>query len=103
FADEVLDELLLVGVVLANHFDGDPLHEFARAVLLDLIHNPHAAFKDLAHDLVAELVLNGEEGHASMLVKRGLMSSPWCRRTDRRRGGGSAQRPRFFLRILSFS
>ncbi len=76
FADEVLDELLLVGVVLADDLDGDAFDEFARAVLLGFIHDPHAAFEDLAHDLVAELVLDSEEGHARMLVERDLKSSP---------------------------
>ena len=71
FADEVLDELLLVGVVLADHLDGDALDEFARAELLGFIHNPHAALKDLAHDLIPKLVLNCEERHARMLVERG--------------------------------
>ena len=102
FADEVLDELLLVGVVLANHLDRDPLHEFTRAVLLGFIDDSHAAFEYLAHDLVAKLVLNGEEGHASMLVKRGLMSSPWCGRADRGRGGERPRAPIFPENIIIF-
>ncbi len=68
FTDEVLDELLLVGVVLADHLDRDPLDELARAVLLGFIHNPHATLEDLAHDLVAKLVLYCEEGHAQIWV-----------------------------------
>ena len=76
FADEVLDELFLVGVVLANHLDGYAFDEFARAVLLGFVHNAHAALEYLAHDLVAKLVLDGEKGHGSMLVQRGFMSSP---------------------------
>src|SRR5674476_1554511 len=76
FADEVLDELPLVGIVLADHLDGDALDEFARAELLGLIDNPHAALDDQAHDLVAELVLDCEQDHAAMLLEREVKSSP---------------------------
>ena len=57
-ADEVLDELLLVGVILADHLDGNAFDEFARAVLLGLVNNAHAALENLAHDLVPKLVLD---------------------------------------------
>ncbi len=76
FADEVLDELLLVGVVLTDHLDGDALDEFARAELLGLIDDPHAALEDLADDLIPELVLDCEEGHAPMLREQEVKSSP---------------------------
>ena len=98
FADEVLDELLLVGVVLADDLDGDALDEVAGAVLLGFVDDAHAAFEDLAHDLVAELVLDGEEGHARMLVKR-AESSQACAVSQAAR----EWEPRFFLRNLSFS
>ena len=75
FADEVLNELLLVGIVLPNHFDGDAFDELARAALLGFVHNPHAAFGQLARDLVPKLVLNREEGHALMLRKPSSESS----------------------------
>ena len=55
---------LLVGVVLADDLDGDAFDEVARAVLLGFVDDAHAAFEDLADDLVAKLVLNGEESHA---------------------------------------
>ena len=80
FADKVLDELLLVGVVLADHFDGDAFDEFARAELLGFIDDAHAAFENLADDLITELVLDCEECHARMLVQRGLKSSPGLER-----------------------
>ena len=60
-ADEVLDELLLAGVALANDLDGDTLDEVARAMLLRLVDDPHAALKNLADDLVTQLAVNGEE------------------------------------------
>ena len=67
FPDEIVDELLLVGVVLADDFNGHAFDEIAGAELLGFIHDAHAAFVNLAHDFVAELVLDGEEGHAEML------------------------------------
>src|SRR5690349_20133649 len=65
FADEVIDELLLVGVILAHHFDRDSLDEFARPVLLGFIDNAHAAFKDFSYNLVTKFVLNSEESHGA--------------------------------------
>ncbi len=61
FADKVFDERLLVGVTLANDLDGDAFDEVARAVLLGLIDDTHAALKNLSNDLVAELALNREQ------------------------------------------
>ena len=61
FADEIIDELFLVGVILANDFDGDAFDEFARAVLLGFVNDAHAAFKNLADDFVAKFVLDCEE------------------------------------------
>ena len=75
FADEVVDELLLVGVILADDFDGDALDEFARAMLLGFIDNAHAAFKNFSHDVVAKFVLNSEESHEPIVIIRGFMSS----------------------------
>ena len=63
FADEILDEQFLVGVILADDFDGDALDEIARAVLLGFVDDAHAALKNLADDLVAKFVLDGEERH----------------------------------------
>ena len=63
FADEVFDELLLVGVILADDLDGDAFDEIARAVLLGFIDDAHAAFENFADDLVAKFVLNGEQRH----------------------------------------
>jgi hypothetical protein len=60
-ADEILDELFLVRVVLADDFDRQPFHEAARAMLLRFVNDPHAALVDLADDLVANVTVNGEE------------------------------------------
>ena len=43
FADEVIDELLLIRITLANHFDRQSLDKVARPMLLGLIDNPHSA------------------------------------------------------------
>ena len=75
FPDKVIDELLLVGVVLANDLDGDALDETARAQLLDFVNDPHASFVKLAYDLVSKLILDREEGHGAMLIKRQVKSS----------------------------
>ena len=61
FADEILDELFLVGVILADDLHGHALDEIARAVLFGLIDDAHAAFENLADDFVAELALNGKQ------------------------------------------
>ena len=66
-ADEVLDEQLLAGVIRADDLDGHALDEVARAVLLGFIDDAHAALKNLADDLVAELALDGEQRHARMV------------------------------------
>src|SRR5688500_3326312 len=44
FADEIINKLLLVGVGLANDFDGHALYETARAVLFRFVNDTHAAF-----------------------------------------------------------
>ena len=76
FADEILDEGLLVGVALANDFDRHALDEVSRAVLFRFINNAHAALKNFANDLVAELRLNREQAaHASMLWQTCIKSS----------------------------
>ena len=75
FADEIIDELLLVGVILAHDLDRDALDEFARAVLLGFIDNAHAAFENLADDVVAKFVLDCEESHEPIVIIRRFMSS----------------------------
>ena len=75
-ADEVLNEHLLAGVVRADDLDGDALDEVARALLLGLIDNTHATLKDLAGDLVAEIVLDVEERHGGMVGNCPVLSSP---------------------------
>ena len=52
---------LLRGVVLADDLDGDTFDKAAGAVLLGLVDNAHAAFEDLANDVVAQLALDGEQ------------------------------------------
>jgi hypothetical protein len=74
-ADEVLDEHLLAGVVGADDFDGDTLYEVARAALFRFIDDAHAAFKNLADNVVSEIALDGEESHAAMLRKVAAKSS----------------------------
>jgi hypothetical protein len=62
-ADKVVDELLLVGVVLADDLDGDALDELARAVLLGFIDNSHPAFENFSDNIVPKFVLDGEQRH----------------------------------------
>jgi hypothetical protein len=75
FADEIIDELFLVGVVLADDFYGNAFDELARAVLFGFIHDAHPAFKNFAYDVVAKFVLNGEERHLAIVLKPELKSS----------------------------
>ena len=77
-ADEVLDELFLVGIILTDHLDGDAFNELARAELLGLVHDAHAALENLPDDLVPKLILDGEKRHVPMLFKHDLKSSPRC-------------------------
>ena len=87
-ADEVFDELLLVGVVLANDLDRHPLDKVARAELFGLVHNAHAALENFPDDFVAEFALNREQAaHAGMLWQRPIKSSlrsgqPWSVRRN---------------------
>ncbi len=74
-ADEVLDELRLAGVVLADDLDGDALDELSRTVLLGLIHDAHAALENFADDVVAETAINGKQTHAWMVENGGVKSS----------------------------
>jgi hypothetical protein len=71
FADEILDELFLVGVVLADDLHGHALDKVARAMLLGFVHDAHAPFEDLADDLVSEIALDSEQrchrGHVGEL------------------------------------
>ena len=78
FADKILDELLLVGVALADDFDRHALDEVARPVLFGFVNDPHPALEDLPDDLVAELRVNGEERshRRRMFGIRGGKSSP---------------------------
>ena len=78
-ADEILDELFLVGVILADDLHGHALDEIARAVLLGFVNDAHAALENLAHDFVAELVLYGKQRcHAPILKHcRGKSSPGW--------------------------
>src|SRR5439155_472706 len=73
---KIFDEGFLVGVTLANDFDRHAFDEVARAVLFRFVNDAHAAFKNLANDLVAELGLNREQAaHASMLWQWNVKSS----------------------------
>ncbi len=75
FADEIINELFLVGVVLANDFDGDALDEVAGAALFGLINDPHSALKNLADYVIAKVALNCEQGHGSIVDNFGGESS----------------------------
>ena len=59
--DEVLDELRLPGVLLADDLDRNTLQEAPRSMLESLVDNAHSAFIDLADDFVAQFTGNG--GH----------------------------------------
>ena len=86
-ADEILDELLLVGVILADDFHGHAFDEVARAVLLGLVNDAHAALENLADDFVAELVLYGKQPcHAEMLVNCRVKSSLRWRKSSEKCG-----------------
>jgi len=82
--DEVVDELLLIGVILSNDFDGDPFDEFASAVLFGLVDDPHSAFKNFSDNIVPKFVLNGEKRHGIMFVVCSFKSSlSFCRPAER--------------------
>jgi len=57
-ADEILLELLDRGVLLTNQLYGDDLLEIARAELVRLVHDAHAALRELTDHLVMNLVEN---------------------------------------------
>ncbi len=63
FADEIIDELLLVGVVLADDLDGDALDKVAGAELFGFINDAHAALKNLADNFITEAAVDGEQSH----------------------------------------
>ena len=66
FADEILDEDLLVREILANDLDRDALGETASAFLLTFVNNAHPAFAEFAKDLVVKVALDGEQpGHGA--------------------------------------
>ena len=69
FADKIFDELFLVGVVLADDFDGDAFDEVARSMLFGFVNDAHSAFENFADNVVAEFVLDGEERHELMVIK----------------------------------
>jgi hypothetical protein len=67
-ADEVLDEHLLAGEMLADDFHGDAFDEGAGAMLFGFVDDAHATFEDFPCDFVTELTLDGEQRiHVSML------------------------------------
>src|SRR5262249_24956828 len=70
FADEVINKGVLVGVILADHLDGNTLHEVAGAVLFGFIDHAHAAFEYLAYDLVPKFIFDREESHVAGDVER---------------------------------
>src|SRR5581483_10160251 len=76
FADEVLDEGLLTGIILADDLDGNALDEVAGAELFGLIDDAHAAFEDLADDLVAEAAFDSEQSHGRDVEKMGFEVKP---------------------------
>ena len=78
-ADEILDEHLLAGETGPDDFDGHAFDEIARAVLLALIDDAHAALKNLAGDFVAKFVLDGEQRHTWMVENCAVKSSPAIR------------------------
>jgi len=67
--NEVINEGVLVGVILADHLDGNTLHEVTGAVLFGLIDHAHAAFEYLAYDLVPEFIFDREESHAAAMLR----------------------------------
>ncbi len=64
-ADEVLDEHLLAGEIGPDDLDGHALDKISRAMLFGFIDHAHAAFKNFADHIVAEVALNREERHAA--------------------------------------
>ena len=60
FAYKIIDELLLVGIVLANDLDRHAFNKSPGAMLLGFIHDSHSAFINLADDLIPKLVLDRE-------------------------------------------
>ncbi len=70
FADEIIDELFLVRITLADDFDRQALDEVARPVLLGLIDDAHAAFINLAHDVISQIAVNAEQGTHCFNVRR---------------------------------
>jgi hypothetical protein len=75
FANEIIDELFLICVILANDLDGDSLDKPLRALLLRFIHYSHSALKNFADDFITKLVLYGEESHKLMLSQLRQLSS----------------------------
>src|ERR1700733_15100356 len=97
FADEVIDELFLIGVILSNDLDGDALDEVARAQLFGFIDHAHAAFKNFADNLVSEIAFYCEQRHRKgMVVKSRSMSSLRLRV----RGWQSANKPSKYCYFL---
>ena len=61
FANEIGDEFLVVGIVLADNLDRHPFDEIPRALLLGFVNDAHAAFKNLADDVVSQIAIYGEK------------------------------------------
>src|SRR5207244_5174730 len=57
-ADKIVDELLLVGVALANDLDVYAFYEIARTVLLGFVYDSHAAFINFADNVISELAMD---------------------------------------------
>jgi DNA-binding protein HU-beta len=82
-ADKIFDEHFLARVTRADDLDGDALDEIARAVLLALIDDAHAALKNFADDFVVKFVLYGEQRHPPMVENWLAKSSPTAGRQNK--------------------
>jgi len=76
FPDEVIDELLLVGVILPDDFDRKAFDEAPGAELFGLINHAHAALKYFANDLVVKLVLDREKSHEADVDRKAIDVKP---------------------------
>jgi hypothetical protein len=66
FANEVLDENLLICERLANYFDGNAFGKAASTLLFSFVDDAHAALAQFAKDFVMEIALDGEQpGHSA--------------------------------------
>ena len=68
--DEVVLELLDRGVLLADELHRDDLPEVARSQLHGLVHDPHAALRQLAGHLVVQFIEDVLEGcHGGEVIR----------------------------------